>query len=101
MTYENYVKGKLVSFAAEEGMRYGGADCTLAVAQVLANRVRAGWQGGEWEKVIRDAPNYRGTEYPEPFEINPRDLTFRSLLQRIDEIYHGTAGDSLVNSETE
>jgi hypothetical protein len=97
VTYENYIKGKLASFAAEEGMRYGGANCALAVAQVIANRVEQGWHGGDWLKVIVDAPKYRGTVYDTPFDVDPRDMTFRQILAGVEDVYHHIADDSNVN----
>jgi hypothetical protein len=97
MTFENFIKGRLASFAAEEGMRYGNADCSLAVAQVLANRVREGWQGGDWLKVIDDAGNYRGTVHEEPFVIDPRSVVFRQVLGGVEDVYHAVADDSNVN----
>lgn len=97
MTFENYIKGMLAAFVAREGMRYGGPNCALAIAQVLANRVNEGWQGGDWLKVIDDAPKYRGTYYPEPFIVDPRDATFRQILGGVEDIYHHTADDSNVN----
>lgn len=97
MTFENYIKGKLASFVAEEGMRYGGPDCALAIAQIIANRVGEGWQGGDWTKVIDDAPKYRGTIHSETFAVDPRDMTFRQILSGVEDIYHRTADDSNVN----
>jgi hypothetical protein len=97
MTYENYIKAKLADLAIEEGYRYGGTDCALAVAQVIANRVNAGWGGGDWRKVIADAPNYRGTEYAKPFEYETREAGFRDILVHIDDVYHGIADDTSVN----
>ena len=41
MTYESYIKGKLVDFALGEAYHQGGYESMLAVAQVLANRVNA------------------------------------------------------------
>jgi hypothetical protein len=100
MTYENYIKARLVDFVAAEAYTSGGVETMLAVAQVLANRVAAGWQGGDWLKVIRCADQYRGTIQPET-QVDPRDGNFRELLRRIDEVYHGLADDSAVNMETE
>jgi len=97
VTYENYIKGKLASFAAEEAMRYGGSNCALAVAQVIANRVAEGWHGGDWLKVITDAPQYRGTVYDEAYVVDPRDITFRQILSGVEDIYHFTADDTNVN----
>jgi hypothetical protein len=96
VTYENYIKAKLVDFAAQEACHHGRAEGMLAVAQVLANRVKAGW--GEWHKIIATAPDYIGTTQP-PAKIDPRDISFRTLLGKIDDIYNGTADDSGVNIE--
>lgn len=101
MTFENFIKGKLVSFVIEEGYRYGGIDTMLAIAQVIRNRVEAGWSGGDWLRVIQTAPEYAGTVHPpQPF-IEPRDLMFRRLLAEIDNVYYGTGDDSAVNVEAE
>lgn len=98
MTYESYVKGKLADFVVQEAYHHGGTDTMLAVAQVLANRVAAGWQGGDWLKVIITADEFRGTVHTIQ-EPNPRDGGFRDLLRRIDDVYYGTADDSAVNNE--
>jgi hypothetical protein len=100
VTYENYIKARIVDFVAAEAYTSGGVETMLAVAQVLANRVAAGWQGGDWLRVINSADQYRGTIQP-AYQIDPRDGNFRELLRRIDEVYHGTADDSGVNVETE
>src|SRR5947209_15126605 len=99
MTFENYIKGELTSFVTKEALRYGSADCPLAVAQVIANRVNEGWQGGDWLKVIAAAPNYRGTVLKDTFEVDPRSAAFRQILSGVESIYHGTADDSNVNIE--
>jgi hypothetical protein len=98
MTYENYIKGKMVDFAITEAYHHGGWDGMCAVAQVLANRVQAGW--GEWKQVIDTAGDYRGT-VNDPPKLEPRDTAFRKMLVLIDDIYHGTADDSNVNVEDE
>jgi hypothetical protein len=96
VTYENYIKGKLVDFAVREAFHMGGTNCMCAVAQVIANRVRNGW--GEWYQVIESAPRFVGTKR-EPAEVDPKDLMFRQFLAIVDDIYHGTADDSNVNIE--
>jgi hypothetical protein len=95
MTYENYIKGRLVDYAVREAYHYGGTACMLAVAQVIANRVAAGW--GEWKSVLDTADNYIGTVRENPSPVDPKDLSFRLMLNMIDEIYLGTADDSNVN----
>jgi hypothetical protein len=89
MTFDNYVKGQLLGLAIREGARHGGVNNTLAIAQVIANRVRAGWHGGDWLKVISDAPRVSGTIYDGFAEIDPRDVNFRLALQKMDDVYAG------------
>jgi hypothetical protein len=97
MTFENYIKGKLVAFAVESGYHYGDSESMFAVAQVLKNRVDAGWCGGDWLAVINSAPDFIGTEVCQNKLFDHRDLTFRKVLSQIDDIYHGSADDSNVN----
>jgi hypothetical protein len=99
MTYENYIKARLVDFVVIEGFNSGGVESMLAVAQVLANRVTAGWQGGDWLKVINTAPDYCGTIQPHN-TIDPKDGNFRELIRRVDDVYHGIADDTNVNNES-
>jgi hypothetical protein len=96
MTYENYIKAKLVDLAVREAYHMGGTASMCAVAQVIANRVRSGW--GEWNHVINTAPKFTGTATAMP-DFDPKDLTFRQFLTMVDDIYHGTADDTNVNIE--
>lgn len=101
MTYENYVKARLMDFVIGEAYASGGVEPMLAVAQVLKNRVDAGWSGGDWVRVIESAPEYRGTVQPDlKTHIDPRDGNFRELMRRIDDVYYGTAEDDNVNNHT-
>jgi hypothetical protein len=85
----------------EDAYASGGVEAMLAVAQVIKNRVDAGWNGGEWLRVIEDAPERRGTEPPHVHtHLDPRDGNFRELLRRIDDVYYGTADDTNVNNES-
>jgi hypothetical protein len=97
MTYENYIMALLANFAVEEGYRYGGTDCALAIAQVIANRVTEGWFGGDWRRVIEDAPSKRGTVHEKRFEYDTREPAFRQIISQIDDIYYGTANADGVN----
>ena len=101
MTFESYVKSRLMDFVIEEAYASGGVEPMLAVAQVLANRVQAGWQGGDWLRVIHSAPEYRGTIQPQNYAaLDPRDGNFRELMRRVDDVYHGTADDTNVNNDS-
>lgn len=99
MTYESYIKARLVDFVVIEAFNSGGVEAMLAVAQVLANRVNAGWQGSDWLRVIKTAPDHRGTVQPET-EIDPKDGNFRELMRRVDDVYYGTADDANVNNDS-
>lgn len=94
MTYENYIKARLVDLMVREAYVYGSVDAMGAVGQVIANRVNAGW--GDWKAVIDSAPNYTGT-MTAPVKVDSKDMTFRRVLAMVDDIYHGTADDSAVN----
>jgi len=98
MTYENYIKAQLVRFSVDEAYHEGSVEPVLAVAQVIKNRVDAGWWGGDWLKVIETAYEYVGTLRSSP-SFHPRDPTFRRVLQSIDDIYYGIADDSNVNND--
>lgn len=94
MTYENYIKAKLVDVAVREAYASGSWDTMRAVAQVMANRVNAGW--GDWKKVLDSSAEYVGTVRDAP-QFNPSDMLFRQMLALIDDVYYGTADDSLLN----
>lgn len=101
MNFESYVKSRLMDFVLGEAYDNGGVEPMLAVAQVLANRVGAGWDGGDWLMVIDNAKEYRGTIPTDGItRIDPKDGTFRELMRRVDDIYHGIADDSNVNNDS-
>lgn len=97
MTYENYIKAQLVRFCVEEAYHEGSSILVLAIAQVLKNRVDAGW--GEWMQVIETAPNYVGTVRKHKPQVEPREVLFRKILLGIDDIYFGIADDGDVNND--
>lgn len=84
MTLDTYIRAQMARLAMEEGMRYGGVNNMLAVAQVLRNRVFAGWGG--WLEVVARAGEKRGNlainEAPNLVSNNAR-----ILLNRIDDVY--------------
>jgi hypothetical protein len=84
MTIETYVRAEMARFAIDEGYRHGGVNNMLAVAQVLRNRVFAGW--GDWLEVLQRAPEKRATVYA-PDMPNLRSGNVRVLLNKIDEVY--------------
>jgi hypothetical protein len=99
MTYENYIKAQLVRYSVDEAYHMGGIEPVLAVAQTLKNRVDAGWQGGDWLRVIETAPDFVGTVRENPPVVEARSLNFRRILQSIDDVYYGIADTSNVNND--
>lgn len=99
MTYENYIKAQLVRYSVDEAYHMGGIEPVLAVAQTLKNRVDAGWQGGDWLRVIETAPEFVGTVRENLPIVEARSLNFRRILQSIDDVYYGIADDSNVNND--
>lgn len=99
MTFENFVKARLVDFVMNESQGDPSLNCQLAIAQCLSNRVNAGWCGGDWLAVIDGAPDVTGTVYPERAPVNTREPSFRELLRRIDDVYYGAA-ESLISVES-
>jgi len=97
MTFENFIKGRLVSFVLDETVCDPSLITQLAVAQCLANPVSAGWCGGDWLSVIEHAPEVTGTIHANRAVINPRDAQFRDLLRRIDDVYYGNA-ESMISA---
>lgn len=99
MNAETYIKAQLARLAIEEGARHGGVNNMVAVAFVMKNRVSQGWQGGDWEAVLADAPKRIGTEYDDtPLKIEElRNPDVRQFLQRIDDIFDGSEEDTLTD----
>ena len=95
MTFENFIKSRLIMFAVGETVNDPSLATRLAVVQCLANRVAAGWFGGDWMQVIDNAPDVVGTTYPENPTINSRDPNFREMLRRVDDVYYGTAESAI------
>lgn len=94
MTAEQFIKAHLAAFAHREAAHHGGIDNMLAVAFVIRNRQRAGWQGGNWMMILHSAPEAAGTIY-QPSAPDLRDINFKMLLQQIDDVYSGMAIDKM------
>jgi hypothetical protein len=87
MTIETYIRAQMVRFAIQQGARYGGTSCMIAIAFTLRNRVFAGW--GSWLEMVEKAPSHLANrEIPEE-DIGRvlRSGDGRIMLARIDEIY--------------
>lgn len=95
MTPENVIKAEIVQIAVHEAGPSAGYDQMAAIACVLRNRLKKGWQGGSWQEIIRHAGEVA------PLEDRPRspvvDLTrpdIRRLLADVDDIYSGMFKDT-------
>jgi len=76
--------------------REDGLEGMLGIAFVYRNRVRAGWESGDWIRVLQNYRNAAATEYPASDEIpDPRTVTFTPLIQTITAIMNGTATDDI------
>lgn len=93
MTLESFLKGQIAAYAIHEGFRHGGVDNMLAVAQVLRNRYTAGWQGGDWMRILEAAETSTGTLYPRE-AARIRDTFIRLFLQRLDDVFTGNEDDN-------
>jgi hypothetical protein len=94
MTAEQFIKAQLAALAHREGAHHGGIDNMLAVAFVMRNRRLAGWQGGDWMNIISCHEQSAGTIY-EKSAPDIRDLTFRTFLQQVDDIFSGFTPDKM------
>ncbi len=86
--------GQLAAYAIQEGARHGGLASMLLAAFVIRNRVDAGWQGGDWIKVLASAPEVAGNDYSaDPWPVDLQSFVYKRLLERIDSVYHGEEPD--------
>ena len=94
MTTDTAVKAQLAFFAFSEANHTGSLDAMRAVCFIIRNRVRAGWSGGDWNRVLNFASRHAAHELDHRPPSLESDI-FRRLLMEIDEIYLGTRVDDL------
>jgi hypothetical protein len=95
MTTDTFVKAQLAMFAYTEANHTGSLDSMLAVCFIIRNRVRAGWVGGDWNRVINFAHHHAAFEGTRGDGPSLESEIFRRLLLQVDEIYQGTMEDNL------
>lgn len=92
MTLETLLKSEVALYSIHEGFRHGGVENMIGVAQVLRNRYTAGWQGGDWQRILEAAEGQVGTMY-ERAHLPIRDMFVRMFLQRLDDVFTGNEED--------
>jgi hypothetical protein len=95
MTTDTFVKAQLAMFAYMEANHTGSLDSMLAVCFIIRNRVRAGWAGGDWNRVINFAPRHAAYDMRPEEGPSLESEIFRRLLLQVDEIYQGTMQDNM------
>jgi hypothetical protein len=92
---EQFQRARLVSFAYQEAARTGSLPAMKAVCYVIKNRVRAGWNDGNWLSVIEDADRTAGND-PEPYlPIAGNDRNFQNLMRDVEDIYYAVIEDDV------
>lgn len=71
-----------------------------AVCFVVRNRIRAGFYGGDWAKILSNHAQWSSTREPPSSEIpDPREPAFRALLQDVTGIFTGQLEDNITVKE--
>lgn len=89
MTGDEYVKIVLATVAWRVAGNHG-VNAVCGVMFAIRNRVTAGWESGNWTKVMEKIGVF--LEYPDP-----RNPEFQKVLQLVDGIYEGTTPDNLTD----
>jgi hypothetical protein len=103
VTISDFVVGQLCLLAWREGNRLapGNRDAMLGIAHVIHNRVMAGWNSGDWLKVISDWPIHSANNIEEmDFRSLPelRDADFNWLVPQVERVYSGPLRDSVTST---
>lgn len=100
MDTASLVISELALFAWREGERLapGSTEAKDAIAFIISNRVKAGWQGGDWLKVIENTPVHSCSEEKDMLTMkmpDPWAQDWRTLLRNCQDIYEGIKIDDL------
>lgn len=96
MTLQQFERARLALFAHDQAAHTGSLDSMKAVAYIMRNRAKAGWYEGTILSVIEHAHESAGNAYsPVRPIIEAGDRNFQLLLHHIEDIYHGSAEDSV------
>jgi hypothetical protein len=94
MTSTDYVKAILATIMWREDSE-DGLQGMIACGLVIRNRVRAGWNGGQWLEVMNAHDQFAGViAAPGPARWpDVRDPKFQQVLWKVDAIFDGTELD--------
>lgn len=96
MTISDYIKGMLATLMWRED-RSDGLQGMTAVGLVVRNRVRAGWNGGDWCAVMAAHNQFSSMVIiGDPNTVvwpDTRDPLFQKVLVKVETIYDGTEPD--------
>jgi hypothetical protein len=100
MDTSSLVCAELSLFAFREGERLapGSDDAKHAIAFIFSNRVKAGWQGSDWLKLLENAHLHSASEPHEMLTMKMPDIwshSWKVLSRLVDDIYAGMAQDNL------
>jgi hypothetical protein len=70
----------------------------LGICFVISNRVRAGWESGDWLKVMSKVYTYSASEPSEMMNLEFPDIwepSWRWLAGKVEDMYDGTLPDTI------
>jgi hypothetical protein len=100
MNLSDFVVSQLALFSYRESERLcpGSYDAKLAIAWIIANRVRAGWNAGDYLQVLESAPLHSCSEPQDMLTFKmpePWNQDWLKLTRDCQDIYEGIAKDEI------
>lgn len=92
MDGNSYTEGQIATIAWLDGLT-SGLPGMVGIAQVVRNRVLAGWHSGDWVAVVWNMIRSRERFWGEPPDV--RDPVFQKLMTAVSNVYAGTLADKL------
>jgi len=87
MTLNDFQRVMLAEFAIRQAGPLGSVEQMKAICYVMRNRVRKGWNDGNWIATIEAAPDHAAHD-PLPMRIDPSSRTMQRLISDIDDIFY-------------
>lgn len=103
MTGSDFLCSMLALRAWNDGGAADGLNGALAVAFVQRNRVRSGWESGNWNDVLRKHHQWSATSehYPDDIPDPTRNFAFSTLISEVGAVFNGTKEDRITVSSRE